>query len=83
MVPLIPALVPDKAGKLRLFLRQGIRKNDLLLLPEIRVLEPENAGLPDMIRQYLGLGEKQPACPSGINGAGSSRYPISHTGLPA
>ncbi len=31
-------------------------------------LERENAGLPDMIRQYLGLGEKQPACPSGING---------------
>lgn len=31
-------------------------------------LERETSTLPDMIRTYLGLGAKQPTCPSGIHG---------------
>mgnify|MGYP001623704472 CR=1 FL=1 len=31
-------------------------------------LERETADLPDPTRMYLGLGAKQPTCPSGING---------------
>ncbi|MGN1015470.1 MAG: hypothetical protein ACI4PL_00575, partial [Faecousia sp.] len=31
-------------------------------------LERETSTLPDMIRQFLRLGDKQPTCPSGING---------------
>ena len=31
-------------------------------------LERENAGQPDGMREFFGLGPKEPACPSGING---------------
>ena len=31
-------------------------------------LEREMSTQPDLIRQYLGLGDKKPVCPSGING---------------
>lgn len=37
-------------------------------------LERENAKLPDPIRMYMGLGEKIPECPSGINGTVSLYY---------
>lgn len=47
-------------------LRQGENK---LAIEVATTLERENAGLPDLIRTYLGLGPKRPTCPSGINGS--------------
>lgn len=48
------------------YLRQGENK---LAIEVATTLERENAGLPDLIRTYLGLGPKRPTCPSGINGS--------------
>ena len=48
-------------GKLR-------RGNNAVRIEVATTLERENAKLPDPIRMYMGLGEKIPECPSGING---------------
>ncbi len=48
-------------GKLR-------RGNNAVRIEVATTLERENAKLPDPIRMYMGLGEKIPDCPSGING---------------
>lgn len=42
--------------------------SNLIRIEVATTLERETAALPDMLRQHLGLGDKQPICPSGING---------------
>ena len=39
-----------------------------LVIEVATTLERENAGQSDRLREYMGLGPKEPACPSGING---------------
>lgn len=42
--------------------------NNEICIEIATTLERETSTLPDQIRQYLGLGDKKPVCPSGING---------------
>lgn len=50
------------------------RGNNAVRIEVATTLERENAKLPDPIRMYMGLGEKIPECPSGINGTVSLYY---------
>lgn len=59
-------IVPPFRYNLTHYLHQG---ENQLAIDVATTLERENAGQPDMIRTYLGLGPKQPTCPSGINGS--------------
>ncbi len=58
-------IVPPFRYELSGHLRKGENK---VRIEVATTLERENARTPDPIRMYLGLGEKIPECPSGING---------------
>lgn len=59
-------IVPPFRFELTPHLKMGVNK---LRIEVATTLERENADLPDMPRLYMGLGPKQPACPTGISGS--------------
>ena len=58
-------VAPPFAYEIAPRLRAGVNE---IAIEVATTLERENAGQPDMMRAYLGLGPKTPSCPSGISG---------------
>lgn len=60
-IQIVPPMIYDLSGALQ-------PGKNRITIEVATSLERQMSTQPDMIRQYLGLGDKQPTCPSGISG---------------